>query len=776
VLQELDKLLNHYNSLDTKSKRAWDRLKWDPDKSKTLRDRLTSSVTMLNGFYSSLMIDNQVLILEALERLEHDYKGGHREESIASLERITSGTVEDEDEEDEAAWSQILRDLEDVGVAKQDALRYRDMIVNWLVQAVNEGRLLEQHTEPDSFLSMPNDFSTALPAVYVADQPGTHHLDVPAISRSQSTPLRPPSPLMMPPSPDHQSAQSAPSAASLSVPEHSGVSSYAASYSSDTDTSSLYARPEPLPKIALAKSSSANQIRRIPVPIRYEEAPEVVTTTSPTAITTSSPSSAAATIPPPPVRSPPSVPELNFMPTSLALPAVPQVSPASVPYPVTPQSLAPPPPQLPQAHMAPQLIQTPPSYYDKDSSLTADLAWTAQQAIAAWSRRDFLSASKHLEEQLAAVERGHRVLSTGTQPDCRILRHLIGVCNSFTGNFVKAKSYFESVFNGIHINHTNLDDGDIAAARWLGDVCLHLREHSNAALAWGIALQGSAGRYGAVRDRTTRVGDELRALDHWLFVFKRIENVFHSNRDPTDILRQTPAIEKSNLMTSLQTRLYDRSGFPGARPVYGPSHMISARPKSDLSISEGFLLGPLISLTAWPLPWDSSFSVSDAVQLDRRMNTVRTTSVVTPLVERTLQTLTLGDSKKLHYVTKRGSRWLIETVKQGLQEMCIEHSENPSQNSITCTLNQHRDGFAFSEGIEISFKKLQFRSIYGLRVSDVKWSTRILGPNQSKDTSDFREILKSILERAENEAANMQQPNGASMSPSLHEASYQHYH
>jgi hypothetical protein len=157
VLQELDKLLNHYNSLDTKSKRAWDRLKWDPNTSKTLRDRLTSSVTMLNGFYSSLMIDNQVLILEALERLEHDYKGGHREESIASLERITSGTVE-EDEEDEAAWTQILRDLEDVGVAKQDALGYRDMIVDWLVQAVNEGRLLEQHAEPDSFLAMSDEF------------------------------------------------------------------------------------------------------------------------------------------------------------------------------------------------------------------------------------------------------------------------------------------------------------------------------------------------------------------------------------------------------------------------------------------------------------------------------------------------------------------------------------------------------------------------------------------------------------------------------------------
>jgi hypothetical protein len=778
VLQELDKLLNHYNSLDTKSKRAWDRLKWDPNTSKTLRDRLTSSVTMLNGFYSSLMIDNQVLILEALERLEHDYKGGHREESIASLERITSGTVE-EDEEDEAAWTQILRDLEDVGVAKQDALGYRDMIVDWLVQAVNEGRLLEQHAGPDSFLAMSDEFKAALPVFQSTDEPGSHHLDVPAISRSQSTPQVHSSPLMAPPSPDHQSAHSVPSAASLPVPELSGRSSYAASYSSDTDTSSLYARPEPPPRPAPANGLFANQIRRIPVPPRGADAPEVVPQPFP-AVTNTSPSPAAFAIPPPPVRAPPSLPQVNFMPPAPALPQVPRAPPAPVHYPVPSVSVTLPPPQpyvVPQlspSQMAPQVVQTqvPPSYYDKDSSITVDIAWTAQQVIAAWNRKDFSAAAKHLEEQLTAVERGHSALSTGTQPDRRILRHLIGVCYSFTGEFVKAKGYFESVFNGTHINHTALDDGDIAAARWLGDVCLHLREHHNAALAWGVAFEGSTGRYGPMRDRTVRVGAELRALDHWLYVFRRIENTFHSNRDPTSILQHTPAIEKSNLMTSLEPRLVARPGFAP------PSFRLGPRPKLDMSISEGFLLGPLISLSAWPLPWDATFSPIDAAQLDRHMNTVKTTNTIPiPLVDRNLPTLSLGDSKKLHYVTKKGSRWLIETVKKGLQEMCIEHSENPSQDSIMCTLNQHRDGFAFSEGVEIQFKKLQFRSIYGLRVSDVRWRTRILGPVQSEDTSDFRDILKSILESAENEPASGHGFYGASMlmSTSVHEAPGRNY-
>jgi hypothetical protein len=777
VLQELDKLLNHYNSLDTRSKRAWDRLKWDPEKSRGLRDRLTSSVTMLNGFYTSLIHDNQVLILEALERLEHDYKGGHREESIASLERITSATADDEDEEDEAAWTQILRDLEDVGVARQDALSYRDVIIDWLLQAVNEGRLLEQRAEPVvpvSLVSLPHDLEAALPELDTLDMPGTHHFDVPAVFQSYEanylTPSWSSSPTMAFSAPYHQRAQSVPSAASVTIPEMEGTSSYAASQSSETDTSSLYARPEPLPKPPLATSASTPYIKinRVPVPTRSPNHPQNVNIPiSPPATLASPPSPAPAPIPfisSPPLRPPPSIPQTNFMPPVPTSPVAPEVLSAPTFSYIPPAPLEHPLPPLVKPCSAPPLLQTPPSYYDKGSSTTVDLAWTSQLIIAAWSRHDFVSAGKHLEEQLTAVELGHRVLATGTQPDRRILRYLLGVCSSLTGSFAKAKIHFQSVFNGVYLNRTSMDDGDIAAARWLGDVCLHLREHCNAVLAWGVAHEGSIGRYGAVRDRTRRVGDELRLLDHWLFAFRRIENSFFNNIDPTDIFKETPAVEKSDLITNLKARLYDQIGIRGTRmsppsnPAATPSYQLGARPQLDMTISEGFLLAPLISLNAWPLPWDSTFSPSDAVQLDRNMNSIRTLSVVTPLVERNLTSLSLGDSKKLHYVTKRGSQWLIESVKQGLQEMCIEHAEHTTHDAIICTINQHRHGYAFSEGIEIVFRKLPLRSIYGLKVSEVKWSTRMPKPTFAKDQdpSDFRDILKAILERAENEAASTQ--------------------
>jgi hypothetical protein len=170
VLSELDKQLAHYNSLDTKSKRAWDRLKWDPEKSRSLRERLASSVAMLNTFYTSLIHDSQVLILEALERLEKDYKGGHREESIASIERITANSSQEECDDD-AAWTRIIRDLEDVGISHHVALTYHDYVVDWFIKAVNDGRLLEERTALEGFDSTSQSSSIGLPGLAHPSKP-----------------------------------------------------------------------------------------------------------------------------------------------------------------------------------------------------------------------------------------------------------------------------------------------------------------------------------------------------------------------------------------------------------------------------------------------------------------------------------------------------------------------------------------------------------------------------------------------------------------------------
>lgn len=761
VLLELDKLLLHYNSLDTKTKRAWDRLKWDPDKSRTLRDRLTSSTTMLNGFYSSLVLDNQVLILEALGRLELDYRGGHREGSVASIEKITSANPNNEDEEDEEAWSQILRDLEDVGVAPQDALSYRDMIVDWLLKAVNEGRLLEQEVEPDPVKFLSRSLETAQISTS-HDGPGVHHFDVPAVSLSYDST----SASTMPSSsstPVHQmipsnSLQPLPIISRLQESEHTAsplllsslpsaeavpVTELSANPSTHTDHRSL-------PSVsrnpaASAETSSLAKLYAPPIlPPSSVLSPGPQTTPISQSLVSDAPSD--------------TLKEVLVTSSSSSLPeVVANTATSALPEAVAYSS------HFDSAYAMSAVPETPLPPYTDDGLISADLAWIAEQAVAAWNARDYLSAGNHLEEQLAAVEHGHTVAGTGTQPDRRVLRHLIGVSNCFTGNFSKAKSYFESVFNGIYLTSPNLDDGDIAAARWLGDACLQLREYGNTALAWGVAYEGSFARYGLLQARTRRVGDELRLLDHWLFVFRRIENSFQNNIDPTNIFRQTHAAEKSGLIMTLKQRLYERQGLPGSRiapplnPAVTPTYAVGSRASISLAISDSFLLGPLISLSAWPIQWDPAFSPMDTVQLFRYMNTIKTTATSNPLSERSLSSVTLGDSKKLHYVTKRGSRWLIQAVKEALKEMHVEYTESIVRDSILCTLQQHKHGYAYTAGVEITFKKLQFRNVFGVKISELKWPTRIFGIALTygsvapKDTTGFRDTLKAILESADND-------------------------
>ena len=61
VLNDVGRALSKYYDLDTspkkfsdKSRRAWKRLKWEPDDIRDLRSRVTSNVVLLNTFNGSL--------------------------------------------------------------------------------------------------------------------------------------------------------------------------------------------------------------------------------------------------------------------------------------------------------------------------------------------------------------------------------------------------------------------------------------------------------------------------------------------------------------------------------------------------------------------------------------------------------------------------------------------------------------------------------------------------------------------------------------------------
>ncbi|KAF3043083.1 hypothetical protein E8E11_005241 [Didymella keratinophila] len=659
ILSELDKLLEHYNSLDTKSKRAWDRLKWDPEKSRSLRERLASSVAMLNAFYFSLIHDNQVLLLEALERLELDYKGGYREESIASIERIAASDSYEQENDNDAAWTQIIRDLEDVGISNQVALTYHDFVVDWFIKAVNEGRLLEESTNSRSLGSTRPSSSDGFQADIVSSSLSAVSLK----EKGDAGFLQ-------------DVAAPSPKLASLQRSDSSNA-------------------PEAL-HIAYSAMELTNQTNAPRLP---HEAPDLVQLPSP------------STYAPEPInRTDHSVSLEVFRPGTLA---------SQAPEPVS--------------------FVTP-----------LDLNERAQNIIDSWRRHDFVLATKLLEEHLSVVEQGF-VAPDGLQPDRRVLRHCIGACAAFSGGLTKAKLFFESAFNGIYLIR-NLDEGDIAAARWLGDVCLQLKEFHNTVLAWSVALEGSIRRFGIAHDRTRHIMQEMLKLDEWVSAFEGINGRFRANVDPTDIFSNAHTIEKSDLVRAIQARVNEGRQMRIGRP----SAALRPRPRLEMVPGEAFLTGPLVSSGAWPLRWDSTFSPMAVFQTQYYTKLARPTQPA--LAVRTLRSSSLGESKKLDFLTKASNTWLVETVKAILRELGVEHAEHPDENAIVCCLHKDRDGLACTEGVFIAFSRLQFRNVCGIRVSDVRWSTRkppsvyvtkSLMDFESPVDTEFRDAIKEMLNTAE---------------------------
>lgn len=658
---------------------------------------------MLNSFYTSLIHDNQVLILEALGRLEQDYRGGHREESIASVEQIASGIYQTDDEDgEEQAWSQITRDLEDVGISAQDALEYRELIIDWFVQAINEGRLMEEYAAPSSFATMPRALGDALPTL-------DHHT-------GSETPR---SSLVL-------GDESTPGGMPRTVPAGSAAlgNFLAASRSLNVsfqctggwEASSLEPRGAlvPVPATEPAQVPSLNQAER---PL-----PEIV------------------------------------LPPSL-------VDHSTVQYGPTQPVVLP--------NRKARTSEDPPEYYQLDIS-SENLISRATRIVGAWGQKDFDTALELLGEQLAAVERGELATISGHtgQPDRRLLRHLMGVCASYSGKFLRAKQLFESVFNGLCLS--NDDEGEIAAARWLGDVCLHLQEPQNAALAWAVALDGLIKRYGVSHVQTHRVNEELYLLDTRLQSLQKLIRTFDANIDSSTIFMNTHALEKSNLAISVQARMRQISQKNGSQyrglvtDELIQTGLNAFRQPTNWQVAGGFLVQPIVSLRTWPLQWDPTFSAVGAIGLQWHMKAAlqykqlhyygqqpagnKTSDISYPSVS-------LLHSKDLHYVTKRDITWLVAAVKALLRELDITHEERGSM--IMCYVSQRKDNFAFFEGIGIKFKKLQFRNIYGLKVTDVMFTTRgipfqnkaFISLQSSHGTEEFKNILKGCLETAEREAA-----------------------
>ncbi|QDS73419.1 hypothetical protein FKW77_008382 [Venturia effusa] len=379
----------------------------------------------------------------------------------------------------------------------------------------------------------------------------------------------------------------------------------------------------------------------------------------------------------------------------------------------------------------PPSLDEPPSPIEQVPETS--ILWTAQQIVHHWNRHEWNLARKYLEEQIQAVERGEFVEISGVpvQPDVRILRHLLGVCYSFAGDFLLAKEFFESVLQGVYVQGLPLDDGDIAAARWLGQTCIVINQSRNAAFAFAIAVQGQLLRSSLTPNRSgTRALDELKYLNDKTNALRDIRNSFEgSNRDVTTILPNMAGTAKFQIVLNASDSV---------REMVGTGFQTLNRALQSTSLAEGFLIQPLVSQTAWPFPQDPFFQYWSSINLLTILSRPKSN-----FMEAAVRSVGLGASKGLTYVTKQPLKWLIEAVRYALNTYAIEWKIQGS--TYLLRLSQTHDNVAYYDCFAIKFRKLSFRSVYGVKVTESQYSTRAFQPARMSISQEGQDDLSLHL-------------------------------
>lgn len=135
VLTDLQSLVDKYESLGTKSKRTWDRMKWGNEDIAEIRARLISSTTMLNAFIST----SESSVESKLDEFVKEYRQGRREASVISFQSVDSLSAGDK-----ALWRMIRKELEEIGISVAAFDANRKFIFDWLIRAAENGAFEEQ--------------------------------------------------------------------------------------------------------------------------------------------------------------------------------------------------------------------------------------------------------------------------------------------------------------------------------------------------------------------------------------------------------------------------------------------------------------------------------------------------------------------------------------------------------------------------------------------------------------------------------------------------------
>lgn len=186
-------------------------------------------------------------------------------------------------------------------------------------------------------------------------------------------------------------------------------------------------------------------------------------------------------------------------------------------------------------------------------------------------------------------------------PIVRRVQHLLAVCASFRGEWDEAITRFIRVLNTPITRIADIDDGDCAAAHWLGDLYAMQNRRAEALLAYSIAEWSSLynrsdpSLHNAIHAEQTAVQVGVSKAD-----FKHHWSLENESADPSSILNKniiSMQTAKSILANATGSDDSSSSFSPSRRRSTGPSPLRQDRSRASYVL-------PICDFTSFKL-WDS---------------------------------------------------------------------------------------------------------------------------------------------------------------------------
>jgi hypothetical protein len=376
-----------------------------------------------------------------------------------------------------------------------------------------------------------------------------------------------------------------------------------------------------------------------------------------------------------------------------------------------------------------------------------------------WNDCQWDQAEAYLTDYLAVLIEEHALARA------RRVRHLLGVCASFKGEWLRAIPLFLSTMRTPICDIAEIDDGDCAAAYWLADTYCLLNKRTEALLAYCIAersslfndpLDPSLGELVTSEQEAVQLGVPKRDYRaRWAQTFCAF---------PGDSILDPNVVTTGAAMMLFENgpRRAQRTGpRPGSEPF--TLHQSRARSSSLLWLTTNhrgarFHLtiinaGHFEPDTPWPMMYDPFFAMANVqrgrlLQYEADLLAVFTTNLEAKIPKSGPLGLTRIDCFTCSDLT-----WLIQTLRECLKMLEMEFSEvaNVEGTWFVARYTFMQNNIATTYYFSIALFKQTIRSGYGVEICpDGICSARIGQSNIDYDkgvhVSESKRIKKLVRE------------------------------